>query len=638
MRLRIGTKLLLALATLFAALSAADYAVQHFVVMNEFNRLEESEARDDLRRCREAILRELQHQSVLTRDWSAWDDPYRYVVDHNQAFAESNLQEAMWKTTNIHLLYFIDTDGNVVWGQARDQDYETPVQLSEFPPDRFPPGHGLLAHDLPLEGDPAIAGIMLTERGPMLVCARPILTSESKGPAHGTLIMGRFLTPESMAALREQTRVRFDLYPVDAPRKPAPVTAALARLRDKDDLLVQPADARNMLAHAYLVDPQGRPAFLIEAMIPREISAQGAAAMRLAPISMALAAVLSCGLTFALLRVLVVGPLERFTAQATQIGKTGDLTRRIGLARADELGVLAREFDAMIQSLSAARAKLVETSRQAGMADVATSVLHNVGNVLNSVNISTTTLTDCVRKSKITGLARAAELLGRNRTHIAEFVTQDERGRNLPEYLTQLAQALLDEQHALLGELGHLKASVDHVNQVVQSQRTFARTVGHLEPVDLRELVRNALVVTEVAFKRRGITVQTDLAEIPSANLDAAKCLQILVNLLTNAKEALGTLAPGDKRLAVRLRRSGEHEATIEVVDSGVGIAPENLARIFSSGFTTKAGGRGFGLHYCALAAKEMGGELTAHSDGPGRGARFALRLALRVCEEVQPK
>jgi len=238
-------------------------------------------------------------------------------------------------------------------------------------------------------------------------------------------------------------------------------------------------------------------------------------------------------------------------------------------------------------------------------------------------------------KSKVSGLARAAELIEKNRDHVADFITQDEHGRNLPTYICQIAQVLVEEQRGYLHELGNLKTCVDHINQIVQSQQTFARRVGHVEPECIRSIVRNSLAVMEAAFKRHGIEVHDDLVAAPTALLDSAKFMQILVNLLTNAKDALSSVPTGEKRVAVRLRLEGEDHAVIEVSDNGVGIEPANLTRIFGNGYTTKRDGRGFGLHFSALAAKEMGGELTVQSDGPGRGACFTFRLPLRTLTEV---
>ncbi|MFO0837291.1 MAG: ATP-binding protein [Phycisphaerae bacterium] len=286
------------------------------------------------------------------------------------------------------------------------------------------------------------------------------------------------------------------------------------------------------------------------------------------------------------------------------------------------------------EELRSTHARLVETSRQAGMADVASGILHNVGNVLNNLNVSTNVLTASIRNSKIDGLARLSELLEKHRADLAEFIARDDRGRHVPEYLARLAAALSEEQNSLMRELSTLQNSVEHVNQIIQAQHTFASGAGHAEPASLREIVEGAIAIMEAAHKRHGIRVESNLAEIPTCMLDRSKLMQILVNLLTNAKDALGARQIGDKRIEVSLRLEGA-TAVIRVTDNGSGIAPENLTRIFSNGFTTKRNGRGYGLHYCALAAGEMGGKLSVSSDGVDRGATFALEVPVNAAEGI---
>ncbi len=272
--------------------------------------------------------------------------------------------------------------------------------------------------------------------------------------------------------------------------------------------------------------------------------------------------------------------------------------------------------------------QLRAASRNAGMAEVATSVLHNVGNVLNSVNVSAGIVTDNLRRSKVAGLGQVASLLQEHHEDLGHFVGQDERGRQLPVYLAGLSKHLLADQSATLQELASLRKNIDHIKEIVTMQQSYAKLAGVTETVDVDELMNECLQLVAAGFARHDILLQREFAAVPQLNVDKHKLLQILVNLLRNAKHACqqGTQRP--RRIVVRVA-PGETGISIAVTDNGVGIPAENMTRIFTYGFTTKQEGHGFGLHSGALAAREMGGALHAASEGPGYGATFTLDLPL---------
>jgi PAS domain S-box-containing protein len=271
--------------------------------------------------------------------------------------------------------------------------------------------------------------------------------------------------------------------------------------------------------------------------------------------------------------------------------------------------------------------RLLETSRQAGMAEVATGVLHNVGNVLNSVNVSSTLICEQVRNSKSARLKDVVSLLNNNAANLAAFLTSDPKGKVIPAYLHSLSERLAAEQKDLLSELELLVKNVEHIKEIVAMQQNYARVSGVVESLSVQSLVEDALRMNSAALTRHGIMVVRDYQELPVVGLDKHKVLQILVNLIRNAKYAIDAASTADKRLTLSVRMIEETHIEIIVKDNGIGIAPENLTRIFSHGFTTKKDGHGFGLHSGALAAKEMGGSLMAFSDGVGHGATFVLRL-----------
>ena len=283
----------------------------------------------------------------------------------------------------------------------------------------------------------------------------------------------------------------------------------------------------------------------------------------------------------------------------------------------------------MEQQVKKTHRELLLASRKAGMAEVATSVLHNVGNVLNSVNVSTSLLMQRARQSKVANLTKVADLIRGQEQDFPEFVLRDPKGRQLPSYLVQLADHLAAEQAETLDELSGLAKNVEHIKEIVAVQQSYARVSGVQERVPVKELVEDALRMSATSFERHGINLRRDYDDpLPEINVDRHKVLEILINLLRNAKNACDESNQVQKQVTVKVACQ-DGWVRITVSDNGVGIAPENLTRIFHYGFTTRKDGHGFGLHSGALAAKELGGALLAHSDGSGKGAAFTLELPL---------
>ncbi|RMF86757.1 MAG: hypothetical protein D6736_14375 [Nitrospinota bacterium] len=167
---------ILAILCLVVVLYAVlDYSIQRFVIFPSFTALEREEAQKDLERSVEALQREIYHLSLLCNDWAAWDDTYAFVQDRNPAYIESNLVLSSFTDNNLNLIYIVDTQGQVVWGEIRDLETEETIQVQEFPSQAFPPSHPLLQHR---DVESAINGVLLTEKGPMLVASRPIVTSD----------------------------------------------------------------------------------------------------------------------------------------------------------------------------------------------------------------------------------------------------------------------------------------------------------------------------------------------------------------------------------------------------------------------------------------------------------------------------
>jgi signal transduction histidine kinase len=328
-----------------------------------------------------------------------------------------------------------------------------------------------------------------------------------------------------------------------------------------------------------------------------------------------------------LLLILVVrrlnSGLSRLIAGAERIG-AGELDVRIEDDASDELSVVFRAFSGMSRELKESRRSMLDASRRAGMAEVAAGVLHNVGNVLNNLNVSAVLLSDRVKSSRVASVTMTGRLLEEKSDGVGDFIASDRRGKTIPAFLTTLGNTLEKERLEILDEIASLSGDIDHIKKIVSAQQANARSDPLLDRVEVWSVVDDALRMT--ALEAQGVDVSRSGNDVTDAMVDRHEVLQILTNVLTNARHAIQQTGRTDQRVHVDVARS-QGRIRLSVRDNGVGVAPGNLTRIFQHGFTTKPHGHGFGLHASANTARLLGGSLTCASDGPDRGATFTLEI-----------
>ena len=313
-----------------------------------------------------------------------------------------------------------------------------------------------------------------------------------------------------------------------------------------------------------------------------------------------------------------------FIIRVTRFGSDG--ARRIVVAHEN----ISERKQAEEQMAELSR-QLIDTSRQAGMAEIATGVLHNVGNVLNSVNVSANLVSDQVRKTPVADLGRVVTLLREQGANLGAFFSSDARGPKVTSFLAELADKFTRQQENQLHEVAALQKNIEHIKDIVAMQQSYAKVSGLMENLSPAGLIEDAVRMNAGSFQKHEVELVRELAAgLPRVCVDKHKVLQILVNLLRNAKHACEEAGHEDKRITVRATQESGR-VRVSISDNGVGIPPENLNRIFNHGFTTKKEGHGFGLHSAANAAKEMRGALTVRSDGPGCGATFTLELPVEA-------
>lgn len=613
------TKVVGLLLVLFIGYAALHQAVLELVIYPGFVQLEREETVKNAERALLALERELDLLVPSVTDWASWDETYRFLAGLDQAYVEANLGPHTLKGLALHTMGIYDRGGRVLWGMTHLPDSEVggaPILVDlEGSPDQ-----DLLR---PFVSTDPRSGIVRSEAGPLLVVSRPVLTSDGEGPARGSLLMARVLDSQAIARLAAQSRA--DLK-VSAPqlREPADGGAAAWGRITQSDIRLAKEDG-GTLGEATVMDVRGVPALLLQVK-PPTIAARGREAMMFATLSMVVAGGLVLFLLLVGMRRSLLDPISELTTRALLVGSREDLDVRLNSQRRDELGLLAREFDRMIERLAQARQQLVEQSYKSGVAEMASGVLHNIGNALTPLGVKLGNLQTALAGAPVEELDLAvAELAGPGsdagrRADVEAFLSL--AGRELAGLVRRAGRALEE-----------IQANVDHIQQILADQHRFSRAERVIEPVLLAPLVRETVGLLPDALRRVAtVELAPELDQVGAVRAARVALQQVVSNLLINAAEAIA--AEGDRPQPGRVRVAAEERVVegrpmvhLRFSDDGIGIPAEDLSRIFDRGFSTKSRGSGTGLHWSANTIQILGGRLFAESEGLGLGACFNLLL-----------
>jgi two-component system, NtrC family, sensor kinase len=639
------SKIVLIVTLVVAFYAIVDHLLQRRMLLPSFAELERLEAVEDVSRTVRAVQAEIDHLDQACRDRASWDETYEFAGEADQAqaarYVSANLGTRALAQDELDLLYLCDAEGRVLWSEARDWRSGVEFSLRDLPRQRLARNHAyLVSQNVPRGHEPQaqrgyVAGLVQTEHGPMLLALRPVLPSSGSGEVRGTLILGRLLNQALVRELSERTRVDFELWPLDGRDLPDAESAILPQVTSTSAPQVVERGDDFLDVYTTLSDMRAAPALLVRARVARDIWTRGSGAVRYALISTLAAGLLLLLVLLGALQRTVLTPIAKLTDYALYIGQTEDSTTKLELVqdRKDELGVLGREFDSMLSKLAKSRAAVVDTARQAGMSEIANGILHNVGNVLNSVNVSAGLVAEKLRTSKVPKLERLTSLADAHAGDLGAFLTNDPKGKHFAPYLSELSRLMRTDQEELQREVVVLNDGIEHIRRLVSSQQAYAGKSGLREPTRLEQEIVQALEISARAAEGQPpIEVLEAYEELPTLRLDRHKLMEILVNVLKNAREALAPIEGARKvriSIAKRLDPDGKPQVALEIADNGGGIDPQNLSKVFLHGFTTKPGGHGFGLHASAIAAKELGGALSVVSPGALGGATFVLVLPM---------
>ena len=631
--------ILLAVVVLYAGV---DNGTLRLFAARIFSNWEHQEAQEKLSVVLRAVEEEVEDLAEKGSIWASLESMADFVRQEDPEFAaefvRGNLGERALESSAVHVFYVCDRSGKVLFGSIRDpQSGETIRLTKDLPNEALSASSRLVSIRSEAE---ASQGVMTTERWPLLISSTPIRGADGqafepddgsrfRAVKHGYVILGRFMDEGLLANIGAPAGFDIRLLNLDKVQLTAQESDLIAGLTTREEIFPSYVDSDGDLhMYAGVFDLRTGQPTVLEAVTEQEIVAAGRRAVNYALLSTLAAALL---ILFVLLRLLgrfVLRPLGTLTAKAVEIGRTDDTTIRVGMERTDELGQLSAEFDRMLDKLADSRAQVVKTARKAGMSEIATGVLHNVGNVLNSVNVSANLAAKSVGELSVDDLDRMVGMLPNDRASLVEFIKSDPRGEHFIPFLTGLSESLGTQKARVLEELVSLGTGIEHIADLVRSQQSYAGTKGVYELAALRDELDAAVQICARALGTLDdVKIEREYEELPTVKVDKHKLMEILVNLIQNACDAMRDAGGEEMCMTLRLTRASESSVRIEVQDNGVGIREEDLDRVFKHGFTTKEDGHGFGLHVSANAATEMNASLKVRSDGSGKGATFYLEL-----------
>jgi two-component system, NtrC family, sensor kinase len=603
------------IAALFAVLGVAEIFVAKTILMPSFAELEHTDANIAMRRVQYALDSTLDQLASSAGGWGNWTDAYRFMQDRNRTFVSEQITTEGLKQLNVNALMFVDLEGQFVTSAAHELDSDRPLNLD------FMQGNAL-AVNFPwldnLRNGRLTRGLLQTNRGLLLIAAAPVLDGYGHGPIRGMVMLGRLLTVAEIKRIGAQAQV--DLSMLAPPNARTP------------DRLVETDNVTGV--YRSFDDIYGRPIMTLRVDVPRSITQRGHLAVNYASAYLAGAAVIVLILLMFILDRVVLNPLARVTRHAVAIGEGKDLTTRLDFKTNDEIGVLACEVDRMVASVAESRAKLIDQSFQAGFAELAKGVLHNLGNAMTPIGVRLSGLRDRLRSAP----AEDAELA------VVELARDDvdpTRRADLEEFVRLACVELASVVRGVATDVEVMSRQTSIVQTTLSEQMQVSRNEHVVESVRLPELLAQALeLVPDTARKLLLIDADKSLAKVGVVRVARTVLRLVLQNLIINAADAVRECGKTQGSLHITaeiLRESDGDRLHLCCADNGAGIVPDNLVRVFEKGFSTKSKktNYGIGLHWCANSIGALGGRIWATSEGPGRGASMHFMIPLTATESV---
>jgi two-component system, NtrC family, sensor kinase len=614
LRLNLPFKVIGIVGAVMIAYAAGNYFLQRHFVLREFTKLEAETAQRDDDRVDEAFEREQEAVSTMASDWGNWNEIHEFMESRNPAIPERDLSVSAMNGLGADFVALVDADGQFAWSRSLHPDTREVIAP--------PPVAStvMVTWKAAMRAGEERSGIIRTDLGAMMVAVAPVLNGEGAGPVRGSIILGRYVTDKVVSELSQRTKLDFSLTLL--PQGSAVSAVPGSGKRETPEFLE--------MIHSFN-DISGAPLLQQTVRVPRDLLARGKDTVKLAAVSILLAALVSLLVLVALLRRLVLQPLLRLSEHVQHIGSTDDLSKRLSLASEDEIGQLGAGIDSMVTKLQDARSRLVERSYEAGAAEMVRGTLHNVGNALTPMSVHSANIAAALKAAPVADIELALREIGNAQGDAARA-----------EELRRFAGLAAGETSTHLSEAARcaeeLQRNVDSLQDLLRLQMSASRQEQISDRASIATMLEETVrLCPPDRVQRIRIEVEPALRALQPERVPVMLLKQVFQNLIINAAEALP--AGGSGVILVDGSRIEDSRGTwleLTFTDNGLGIATDALGRVFEKGFSTKSAKRnsGIGLHWCANAMASIGGSIGVTSKGPGHGATFTLLVPVNTPRE----
>ena len=573
--MNIRVKTIVILALICAVGVGTLYTTSQIILLNSFARIEEQNTKENAQRVVNAFSSEISALDTLNANgWASWNSTYKFIVNNNTAYIESNLVNEDFQEAGINCMLFINTSGRLVYGKAFDLQNDTQTPL---PPDLV----GLVAsHPLLWSFNSTSSytdGIILLSEGPMLISSEPILTSEGLGPIHGALIMGEYITQDKLNEISSEVQLPLTLETFNNPELPPDFQLARSSLSNQTPIFVKPLNGSLIAGYALLNDVFHNPALIIRADVPRTIYAQGQTTINYFMLSSVLLIVALVSIVMILLEKTVLSRLASLSKKVSSIGKTEQPSARVPTQGNDEITRLSESINNMLTEIENKTDKLKSAERFATIGELAAMIGHDLRNPL-------------------TGIAGA------------NYYLKTKHGPNMDKKGIEMLKII--------------DADVEYSNKIINDLLEYSREIKpELTVTTPNRLLKEALAFTKIPKNTQIIDQTLDKPEIKA---DTQKLVRAFLNIIKNAFDAM----PNGGKLTIKSDELND-DVRISFTDNGVGMTKETLSKIWSPLFTTKPRGMGFGLPICKRIVEAHNGKISVASEA-GKGSTLVVSLPIK--------